>query len=169
MVVVSPISEKSQIFFTSHLAGVTDPTTAEMRHRDLIVLKRGARSRFFDVPIAIIAHLSLKNEFNPYGAKLGSKRESSFYALDFNHVFALHGLNSFFKLRRATIAIGTSKKREQPPLSKNIRSRCRISTSVGSVEPAKCLVKKIWEISRQPPSKLDRTCKKLCRVYSFQI
>ena len=83
MVVVSPISEKSQIFFTSHLAGVTDPTTAEMRHRDLIVLERGARSRFFEVPIAIIAHLSLKNEFNPYGAKLGSKRESNFYALDF--------------------------------------------------------------------------------------
>ena len=81
--VVSPISEKSLIFFTSHLAGVTDPTTAEMRHRDLIVLKRGARSRFFEVPIAIISHLSLKNEFNPYGAKLGSKRESNFYALDF--------------------------------------------------------------------------------------
>ena len=71
MVVVSPIPEKSQIFFTSHLAGVTDPTTAEMRHRDLIVLKRGARSRFFEVPIAVVARLSLENEFNQYGEKLG--------------------------------------------------------------------------------------------------
>ena len=83
MVVVSPISEKSQVFFTSHLAGVTDPTTAEMRHRDLIVLKRGARSRFFEVQTAIVARLTLENEFKPYGAKLGSKRESNFHALAF--------------------------------------------------------------------------------------
>ena len=161
MVVVSPISEKSQIFFTSHLAGVTDPTTAEMRHRDLIVLKRGARSRFFEVPIAIIAHLSLKNEFNPYGAKLGSKRESNFHALTFSSRFSLHGLNSFSELRWATIAIGSSKKRGRSPLFKTIWSGYRISILVGSVAPAKWLVKKIWEISRQPPSELGGTCKKV--------
>ena len=77
------LSHNSPDFFTNHLAGATEPTKVKMRHRDLIVLKRGARSRFFEVPIAIVARLSLKNEFNPYGAKLGSKRESNFYALDF--------------------------------------------------------------------------------------
>ena len=145
MVVVSLKSGNFHIFFTSHLARATDPTTAEMRHRDLIVLKRGARSRFFEVPIAIIAHLSLKNEFNPYGAKLGSKRESNFHALTFSSRFSLHGLNSFSKVRRATIAIGTSKKRQQPSLLKTIRSQSRISTFVGSLAPAKWLVKKYGE------------------------
>ena len=62
MVVVSkfPI-----FFFTNHLAGATDPTRMEMRYPDQIVLKRGDRPRFFEVPIAIVAHLSSENEFNP--------------------------------------------------------------------------------------------------------
>ena len=83
MVVVSPKSGILQIFFTSDIAGATDPTKVEMRHRHLIVLQRAACSRFFEVPIAVVARLSLENEFNQYGEKLGSKRESNFHALAF--------------------------------------------------------------------------------------
>ena len=87
MVVVSPKSGIPQIFFTSHLAGSRDGTKVEIRHWNLIVLKRGVCSRFFELPIANVSHLSLENEFNAYGEKLDLKRESNFCVLDFkSHV-----------------------------------------------------------------------------------
>ena len=67
------VSKFSIFFFTSDLAGYTDPTKVEMRLWDLIVLKREGCSRFFEVPIAIVARLSLENESNPCREKRDSK------------------------------------------------------------------------------------------------
>ena len=56
-------------FFTSHLAADTDPTTVEIRLRDLIIIERRGYSRFFELPIAVIARLSFENETNPCDTK----------------------------------------------------------------------------------------------------
>ena len=63
------VSKFSIFFFTSDLAGYADPSKVEMRLWDLIVLKREGCSRFFEVPIAIVARLSSENESNPCRAK----------------------------------------------------------------------------------------------------
>ena len=63
------VSKFSIFFFTSDLAGYADPSKVEMRLWDLIVLKREGCSRFFEVPIAIVARLSSENESNPSRAK----------------------------------------------------------------------------------------------------
>ena len=67
--VVSPKSGILHIFSTSHLAADTDPTTVEIRLRDLIIIERRGYSRFFELPIAVIARLSFENETNPCDTK----------------------------------------------------------------------------------------------------
>ena len=141
--VVSPKSGILQIFFTRHLVAVTDPTPVEIRYRDLIFFERAAHCRFFELPIAMIALLSFENYTSPYEIKRYEKRKSNISVDRFYSRFMSRGLDSFSELRRVSIAIGSSKKRERSVLSKNIRSRYRISTFVGSVLAAKCLVKKI--------------------------
>ena len=55
------------------IAADTGPTRVEIRLRDLIVFERVNYSRYFELPIAIVAHLSSENESIPCAAKRDPK------------------------------------------------------------------------------------------------